>query len=434
MELSAVVMTAGVVVAYALISRRSATWPISGPIIFVGLGLFLGGDGIGVLEFAIGGEEIVVLAEVTLAVLLFSDAARADPMTLAKEFTLPARLLGIGLPLTIALGTGMTALLLTDLTLAEAALVAAILAPTDAALGQPVVTNRAVPVRVRQTLNVESGLNDGLVVPVVTVLLAVTERGEAGGARSWFGLAAEQIGFGLVVGLGVALFAGGLLIRARQAGWVEPAYLQVAMLAIGIGSWALASEIDGNGFIAAFVAGLTIAVLSRGRAEEHVVVAEDLGQLLSLVAFVVFGATFVGPALETVTAPVVVCALGTLTLGRMIPVAISLIGAGLKAPTVAFMGWFGPRGLASILFGLLIVTESEAAGGDELFALITFVVVASTVLHGITAAPLSQRYGAWYAAMGEEHDEMMESITAPEPRLRWRRRGQASSGTEGPRS
>ena len=160
--------------------------------------------------------------------------------------------------------------------------------------------------------------------------------------------------------------------------------------------------------------------------------AEDVGQLLALIAFVVFGATFVGPALEEATALVVVCALGTRTVGRMLPVAIALIGSGLRTPTVAFIGWFGPRGLASILFGLVIVTESEVAGGDELFAVITFVVLASTVLHGVTAAPLARRYGAWYAAMLDDGDDMMESDEAPEPRLRWRRRGQAS--TDGPRS
>ncbi len=434
MQLSAVIWIACVVVAYALISRRSAAWPISGPIVFVALGMFLGDDGVGVLDLAIGGEEVVVLAEITLAVLLFSDAARADPMTLAREFALPTRLLLIGMPLTIALGTGLTALLLTDLSMAEAALVAAILAPTDAALGQPVVTNRAVPARVRGTLNVESGLNDGLAVPVVTVLAVMAERGDAGDATSWVTLAAEQIGFGVLVGLGVALLVGGALRHARQAGWVEPAYLQLAMLAIGVGSWALATRIDGNGFIAAFVAGLTIAVLSRGQAEEQVLVAEDVGQLLALVAFVVFGATFVGPALELATVPVVVCALGILTIGRMLPVAIALAGSGLRSPTVAFIGWFGPRGLASILFGLTIVTESEAAGGDELFAGVTLVVLMSTVLHGASAAPLARRYGAWYAEMGEEHGEMTESVATPEPRLRWRHRNQMSSGTDEPRS
>ncbi|MEO1063511.1 MAG: cation:proton antiporter [Actinomycetota bacterium] len=431
MELTAVVWIACVVVAYAVVSRRTAAWPISGPIVFVALGLLLGDDGIGVLELRIGGEEILVLAELTLAVLLFSDAARADPMTLAKEFALPARLLGIGLPLTIGLGTVVTALLLTDLTLAEAALVAAILAPTDAALGQPVVTDRAVPARVRETLNVESGLNDGLVVPVVTVLLAVTERGDGGGASSWVTLAAEQIGYGTIVGLGVALVAGGALLRARRAGWVEPAYTQLAMLSIGLGAWALANNVDGNGFIAAFVAGLTIAVMSDGEAEELVLVAEDLGQLLALVAFVVFGATFVGPALGEVTVPVVICALGTLTVGRMLPVAISLIGSGVRAPTVAFIGWFGPRGLASILFGLLIVTESEVEGGDELFAVITFVVVMSTVLHGVTAAPLARRYGQWIADMADDDEELMESEHAAEPRLRWRWRAQRSSDDTG---
>ncbi|MEM9610375.1 MAG: cation:proton antiporter [Actinomycetota bacterium] len=420
MEVDAVVWVAAIVVGYALVSRRTSAWPLSGPMVFVAGGYALGDDGLGLLELRVGGEEVVLLAEVTLAVLLFSDAARADPMTLTKEYTLPARLLGIGLPLTIALGTIVTALLLTDLDLAEAALVAAILAPTDAALGQPVVTDPSVPARVRETLNVESGLNDGLVVPVVTVLIAFTERGDGGGATDWVRLAAEQIGIGTAVGLGVALVAGTAVLRAIRAGWVEEAYAQLAFLAMAIGAWSLASTLDGNGFIAAFVAGLTLAVTTDGEGEEHVLVAEDVGQLLALVAFVLFGALFVGPALGELTVPVLVCAVGTLTMGRMLPVAVSLTGTGLRRPTVAFIGWFGPRGLASLLFGLLLVTEAEIEAGDDLFTVITTVVLASIILHGMTAGPLARRYGRWYASMDDE--DMVEDAETMGPiRPRWYR-------------
>lgn len=419
-ELEGVVWVAVLVVAYALISRRTTAWPVSGPMIFVAGGFALGDDGLGVLGLQVGGEEVVLLAEVTLAVLLFSDAARADPTTLTMEYALPARLLAIGLPLTIGLGTVVTALVLGDFSLAEAALVAAILAPTDAALGQPVVTDPSVPARVRETLNVESGLNDGLVVPVVTVLIAVTEQGEGGGAADWVRLAAEQIGIGTAVGLGVALIAGAAVLAAIGAGWVEEAYAQLAFLALAVGAWALATSLGGNGFIAAFVAGLTVAIRTDGGGEEHVLVAEDIGQLLALVAFVVFGALFVGPALGALTVPVIACAVATLTVGRMLPVAVSLIGAGLQRPTVAFIGWFGPRGLASLLFGLLLVTEAETEAGGELFTVITTVVLASVVLHGATAGPLARRYGRWYATMDEP--DMAEGM-APmgTMRPRWHR-------------
>lgn len=418
MDLATVALLAGFVVVFSLFSHRIEPWPVSGPMVFVAFGLVIGPEALDIAHIELESESVVVLAEVTLAVLLFSDAARLDVPALRRDPGIPARLLAIGLPLTVALGTVLTALLLTDLSIWEAALIAAVLTPTDAALGQAVVTDQRVPCRIRQSLNVEAGLNDGLVVPVVTVFVAMVEEGEADGVGSFVTDALQQIAIGAGVGVGVALAAGWLLAMADKRGWVARDYEQLAMLAIGVGSYALSTDLDGNGFIAAFVAGLSLSALMGAGAVRRVAFSEDVGQLLALVMFVVFGATMVGPALGELTLPVALCAIGTLTIGRMVPVWVATAGSGLASVSRLFLGWFGPRGLASILFGLLIVEESDIAGKSTLFVVVTWVVVISVVAHGMSAAPGAGRYADWLAGRADA-DTMMEAIPAPEPRVRW---------------
>ncbi len=385
--------------------------------LFVGAGLLLGPAALGVLEVELGDESLKLLTELTLAMLLFSDASRIDIVALREEIKLPARLLGIGLPITIAMGTVITSLLLTDLSLAEAALVAAILAPTDAALGQAVVSDKRVPVRIRQTLNVESGLNDGLVVPVIAVLLAVSLGDEIESGASLLGEAATEVGLGVLVGVAVGSTLGVVAGRAHRSGFADSESLRLVIAGGAIGTFALASVIGGNGFIAAFVCGLALGTFRRERLAHHGDFAEDLGQLGASASFVLFGALLAWPALEVLTVAVAVCGLLTLTLGRMIPVAISLTGSGLRAPTVAFLGWFGPRGLASMLFGLLIVVEKGEAAG-QLQSIVSFVVLCSVVLHGLSAAPGAARYAAWFNANKDQ--TMEEANHATEHRIRWR--------------
>ncbi|MDH3708139.1 MAG: sodium:proton antiporter, partial [Acidimicrobiia bacterium] len=407
MTIATVALLCLFVVAYSLISRKIEDRAVSGPMIFLVFGLVIGPDGLDAASFDIESSVVVVLAELTLAVVLFSDAARLDVPALRRDPGIPARLLAIGLPLTVALGTGMTALLLTDLSWAEAALVAAVLTPTDAALGQAVVTDQRVPLRIRQSLNVESGLNDGLIVPVVLVFVATVEGEELGGVDEFLADALSEMLIGAGVGVGLALVAGWLLSTADRNGWVAKDYEQLAMLAIGVGAYALSTELDGNGFMAAFLAGITLSHTMGAEAARRVAFSEDLAQLLALVMFVVFGAIMVGPALGELTVPIAVCALATLTLGRMLPVWFATIGTGLAPVSRLFLGWFGPRGLASILFGLLIVEESDIATKSTLFVIITWVVVASVFAHGVTAAPGAARYSARLEAR-DDTEEMME--------------------------
>lgn len=408
---------AGLIAAVALVRNRLGQLPLTGPILFVAAGMALSPDALGILEIDLSDESVALVAELTLAFVLFSDAARIDTRRDCLSFGLPARLLGIGLPLTVGLGTLMTALLLTDLSWAEAALIAVVLAPTDAALGEAVVSNPAVPVRIRQALNVESGLNDGMVVPVFTVLLAIVAGSEIEGAGSVVVEAISEIAIGVAVGAALAIATSFLVTWAKDRDWTDAEGFRLVAFGCGLAAFAGSTTLGGNGFLAAFVCGLVIRYRLGEPAAHHIELAEDAGQIGAAATFVIFGALIALPALDQVTVPVVICAIGTLTLGRMLPVAISLFGSDLKPTTVAFLGWFGPRGLASMLFGLLIVTEGGVAMGDELFAVISLVVLASILLHGITAAPWARRYGVWFGQHGR-HQPMAEAEMVMESRVR----------------
>lgn len=389
--------------------------------LFVAAGMILAPEvlGLAIFDDGLEDETIALVAEVTLALLLFSDAARIDTRNDSTSFALPARLLGIGLPLTVALGTLVTALLLTDLSWAEAALIAAILAPTDAALGEAVVANPAVPVKIRQALNVESGLNDGLVVPVIAVFSALAAESELEGAGELVSEAFLEIGIALIAGAFIAWLFSVVVPFATRRGWSDAEGFRIVALGAGVMSFAGSLALGGNGFVAAFVCGLLARRLMGPKVTDHAEFAEDVSQVGAAAVFLIFGGVMVWPALELVSPAILLCAIGTLTIGRMLPVAIAMIGTGLMRQTVTFLGWFGPRGLASMLFGLLLVSDSEVHRPDELFAIISLVVLCSVVLHGMTASPGARRYGAWYASSIEDDHDMMEAEMVIESPLRW---------------
>jgi NhaP-type Na+/H+ or K+/H+ antiporter len=264
-------------------------------------------------------------------------------------------------------------------------LIGAILAPTDAALGQEVVTNRHVPVRIRQAL--KSGLNDGLVLPVITVLVGIAAMEMGVSAVSGLQFAVEQIGLALVVGLAAGI-GGGFLIRVSvERGWIDGIFRQLATLSVAVLAVTGTQLVGGNGFISAFVAGLAFGWVARAECRYVQDFTEDFGQLLSMLTFFFFGALVAGPALDDQTWQIVVFVVLSLTLVRMVPVGLSIVGAGLRRESVLFMGWFGPRGLASILFGLLIVDKVDLPGGEFILLVVSWTVMVSIVAHGITAAP-----------------------------------------------
>jgi len=327
---------AAVVFAFGLVSRRLEGTLLTAPLVFVAAGVVLGPAGFGLAEFALDEHTVLLLGEIALAIVLFTDAARTNLRALRQNEALPLRLLGIGMPLTIALGTATAALVFTDLTLWEAAILGTVLAPTDAALGQPVVSDPRVPVRMRQALNVEAGLNDGLSVPFLALFLTLAEAEEEYlSASLWIRFALEQIGFGVLVGVGVGILGGWLVSQASRRGWITESFQRLTLLTLALIAWALADNVGGNGFIAAFVGGLAIGPTVERVGERLIRFTEAEGQLLDLSVFFIFGVLGAG-FLESLSWTIVIYALLSLTVIRMLPVALSLIGTRLRGVSVLF--------------------------------------------------------------------------------------------------
>jgi sodium/hydrogen antiporter len=405
---------AGVVFVFGLVSRRLEGTVLTAPLVFVAAGVILGPAGLGLVEFKLDDHTVLLLGEITLAIVLFTDAARTNLSTLRQNERPPLRLLGIGMPLTIALGTVVAALLLTDLSFWEAAIVGTVLAPTDAALGQAVVSNPRVPIRVRQALNVEAGLNDGLSVPFLALFLtlAVAEE-ELQPTSYWIRFALEQVGLGVLVGVGVGLAGGWLLSQASQREWMTDASQRLALLALALIAWTLADQIGGNGFIAAFVGGLVVGPTVERVGEQLMRFTEVEGQLLNLSVFFIFGVFVVG-LIQPLSWEVALYGLLSLTLIRMLPVAASLVGSRLGGVSVLFMGWFGPRGLASIVLGLIVVAEAPLlAGREQIEVVVALTVLLSVLLHGVTAAPLSALYARKVEEMAADVPEKREAVEVP---------------------
>jgi sodium/hydrogen antiporter len=407
---------AALMLGYAAVSRWLGRSVLTAPIVFVAAGLALGVEGLGWIDLEATTSSVRVLAEVTLALVLFADASRIDLPALRREYAVPGRLLGIGLPLTILAGAALALAVLPRLTLVDACLVAIVLAPTDAALGQAVVTDSRLPSRIRQGLNVESGLNDGICVPLLLLALAAAEAEEnAVSAHTAVTLVVEELGYGIVGGAAAGL-VGALVVRAAfRRGLVDDHWLQVIPVATAGLAYGIALPLGGSGFIAAFVGGLVFGVLRRSVGGEVGYLVDEMANPLAAVTFAVFGAAILGPDLENLTWAIAAYAVLSLTVARMLPVAVAMLGSGARLPTVAYLGWFGPRGLASIVFA---VTVLEGSRLDHIGVIVTtaYATVALSVLaHGLTARPLTDRYAAWYA---RTRRAPMESV--PTAAQRWR--------------
>jgi NhaP-type Na+/H+ or K+/H+ antiporter len=407
------VVLASVVFAFGLVSRRLEGTILTAPIVFVAAGMVLGPAAFGLVEFGLDDHTVLLVGEIALAIVLFTDAARINLSALRQNEGLPLRLLGIGMPLTIAIGTAAAALLLTNLSIWEAAIVGTVLAPTDAALGQAVVSNPRVPVRVRQALNVEAGLNDGLSVPFLALFLILAVEEERLSANLWIRFALEQVGLGVLVGIGVGLTGGWLVSQASRRAWMTESFQRLALLALALIAWALADQIGGNGFIAAFVGGLAVGPTVERGGEQLIRFTETEGQLLNLSVFFIFGVLVLG-TIQHLSWEVALYALLSLTVIRMLPVALSLYGTHLRGISVLFAGWFGPRGLASIVLGLIVVEEApQLPGRDEIEAVVALTVLLSVLLHGLTAAPLSAVYARRVQGMVAGAPEKQGTVEAP---------------------
>ncbi len=414
MGFSDLAVVAGFVAAYGLVSRRLERVAITPIMVFTGFGLLTGPEALDVVHLELDTTAARVLIEVTLVLVLFTDAARIDTRILRRSHELPIRMLTVALPLTVLAGVAVSLALFGDLGFWTAALIAAVLAPTDAALAQVVVSSPTVPVRVRQAINVDSGLNDGIVLPLVTVLAALAAGEQIDAAR----FLVEQLGIGVPVGVGVGALGGWAIARASAHEWMSESFQQLATFAVALAAFATATTWGGNGFVAAFVGGIAFGFLAREACSGVYSFAEEEGHLLTLLVFMVFGGAVLGPRLDDLTWEIALYAVASLTVIRMVPVALSLVGLGLHRETVAFLAWFGPRGLASILFALLIVEEAAPPGASQVLLVASWTVLVSIVAHGLSALPASRWYGRHVEALARERRDLAETVDVPQHPLR----------------
>jgi NhaP-type Na+/H+ or K+/H+ antiporter len=395
---------------YGAVGWRLSRWSISMPMVFVAAGFLLGPAATNLLPISPTTEGVKGLAEIALALLLFSDASTLSLRRVREDARTPLRLLSIGLPLTVALGALIAFWLLPEEGLAFAALLAVILAPTDAALGLQIFNNPKVPGRIRRALNVESGLNDGIATPIFSLFLAFAVETDQP-QQAWLAIAIGEIALAVVVGILVGVVGGWLLKLSAGRGWTSGWAKQIASLGLALAAYFGSTAIQGNGFIAAFVGGLVFGYIVRGQIAEPVEFTENLGTLFSLLVWVIFGAILVPAALRFTTGwgPIIYAVL-SLTVIRMAPVALALIGMRLRADTVAIMGWFGPRGLASVVFTLLALIQFQEASRpvDTLVAAATWTVLFSIVAHGLSAQPLANWYARRLKAASPDLPELVE--------------------------
>jgi sodium/hydrogen antiporter len=405
-------------IAYGAVSGRLRSTPISQAMVFVALGLLASNQMVDLVDADTVTQFVRHLAEATLTLVLFTDAVRVNRGRLRHESALPTRLLGVGLPLTIVAGTLAALVLFPQLNLWTAAALATMLAPTDAALGLPVVTSPRLPSRIRQGLNVESGLNDGVCVPLLIIFLTIAQAEEGIGHVEPLRVVTEEIGFGAVGGVAAGALGAWVLRTFGGRGWMEETWRQIDAVATPLLAYTLAAALGGSGFIAAFVAGIVFRIVAADRAKEATFLAEQTGELVNAVTFLLFGAVLLGPALGELDWPIALYAVASLTVVRMLPVALAMVGAGMRRVTVGFLGWFGPRGLASIVFVLILLEETELPERSLMLTVVTWTVALSVYAHGLTAGPGATRYADWYHAHHEHHRVMPESASVAEQRTR----------------
>jgi NhaP-type Na+/H+ or K+/H+ antiporter len=390
LSLDVVVVLSASLVIWGIVGSRLESWNVTAAMSFLVAGFLVANEPLGVVEIEIGGEGLRALAEITLAVVLFGDAARVRVRELFGDAALPGRLLGIGLPLTMVLGTLGAKVLFPDLSWWVCAVIGAAVAPTDAALGAAIIDDERVPSRIRRVLNVESGLNDGIATPFVSFFVVAAATGVALEGESR-GEALVDLAIGVVGGVVLGAGAGWLMAKA---GDLDETARAVGVAGLAVLSYAATVAAGGNGFVAAFVAGLAFgAMVPAAERIPSLELTHLGGSVLSQSVWFLVGAVMV-PELAGISWREVVYAVAALTVARMVPVAVAVLGMGLDRATVGVLGWFGPRGLASVVFALLAFGELGAGDGDRVVMVVTAVVVGSVMLHGVSAAPVAARYGA----------------------------------------
>jgi sodium/hydrogen antiporter len=387
-----IAFTAALILGYGIFSKRAEKSIITAPMVFVTVGILASFLSLDLLNEGAKAPYVKVLAEVTLMLLLFVDATNLNLPSLIKERRLPMRLLGIGLPLTMVAGALIAFPLFPEEQRWVLILMALILSPTDAALGLAVVTSERVPEKIRQTINVESGLNDGIALPPILICIAIlsNEPGEEVNTMYWMGFVLKQFIYGPLIG-GLMGWLGGKLVElSSKRGWMNHTFQQLASIALAILSYSLAEMVHGNGFMAAYFAGMLLGTHSVAIRERIRHFGEAESQAMVLFIFLLFGMILVPISFPWWDWRALVYALLSLTVIRIIPVVISLRGTELTKQTKWFIGWFGPRGIASVLYLLMMVLKLGTEGYERIISVISLTVLLSIFLHGITAVPLAK--------------------------------------------
>lgn len=405
MEHISLIAVALVFLGFGLVSKKLSSAIITPPMVFVTAGFVLSGPVLGLVHLELDQHLLKLLLETTLVLVLFSDAARIDLKRLRSEHSIPLRMLLIGMPLTIVIGTAFAYSLPLGITFCEAALVAAILTPTDAALGQVVISSDRVPEPLKLGLNVESGLNDGIALPVILVLASIASALATNDNQHWYTFALSQLTLGPLSGIVIGYCGGWLIRRANSRNWVSESGEGIIALCIAGMCFIVAESLHGNGFIAAFTGGLVFGNYQKNRCKYLFEFVETEGQIFTLGTFFIFGALLLPMALTSFNIWHWVFAVFSLTLMRMVPVYIALKPNNLNLPTSLFLGWFGPRGLASILFVLLVLGETLLPHPEIVTNIVFIAVMISVFVHGLSAAPLALSYGnSRYASLTSSAD------------------------------
>lgn len=392
MDYQALTVISGFAFAYSLIGWRLERTPINGALVYVLAGFLC--SSLGWLNVSITGEGLMTLAEITLALVLFTDSANTNLTTLAQIKSIPTRLLLVGLPLTLVLGMGVGYLIFDDLSLLELALLSTMLAPTDAALAKSIVTNEDVPDSIRESLNVESGLNDGICVPIMLLLIAFAsgDANPEAAPQLFLTLPLQAIGIGAIVGVVGGVLGSQLLRLCTLRQWLAGTWIQIPVISLALLCFGASQWLGGSGFIACFVGGLFLGALAKRHKQEYLDACEGIGDFMALLTWFIGGAAAIVLTLPSLDWKVLLYSLSSLTLIRMLPVFVSVSGLDLRLDTKCFLGWFGPRGLASIVFAVMVRSQ-DLPGNDILLTTVTWTILLSVLLHGITANPLGSIYG-----------------------------------------
>ncbi len=397
---------------FSLLSNKLHGTIITLPIAFTFTGFLLGPDFLNLIDIPLSSGLIRFFAEVALILVLYSDASRIKLNSVQKHHNIPIRLLLLGLPLTVILGSGIAKVLFNNFSWFEAALLASILAPTDAALIHTVVSYQKVPIRIRQALNIESGLNDGLMVPVIIGLLSFINTSiESLSINKWLLFLFMQITIGIVVGIFVGYFGGKIFESRIKKRWMNKLFEELFAIAMAFFTYSLAQTLNGNGFIAVFVCGLIVGKTSKALCSQINNFAAAEGQLLVLILFFFFGSSFLGSVFATISWKIFLYSILSLTIIRMAPVFLSILGCKLKFETFFYLGWFGPRGIASIVFTFLMIEQIESSVATMIFSTAIATIFLSVFLHGITSLPFSKWYAKkLYTKKGNEEDRKVSEM------------------------